>query len=429
MDIKFSNLAQSALPVELLNYIYKNNYYQLNTYMVKTLVKRLGKFNQSDFDTRNYYFIKNSTCSELIAYVAKNINEYVVQIYLQLDNNTQEDENCLIELLNGQNLNTDNKTKVILKTETKISSINRITEVEVGELLLDRSLVLPTWVNIYDHYVVSGEVLSDATIVFLNNEENIDVLSKLRIPKGSGEDVDKYKKFIRSLVLSDDISDDAYFLMLSSIPYSYPNLEFGTLSDKKVLALINSKTLTLSEKSFTYLKDNCGGLHIRLIEANKADFIAKISSYDLNRDDVSGLLKSQALSDEEKSTLLDSIDEALVISNGNSLKGIGQVLLRNNGFIVSDSILMRVLMTNKLSLEERIKAFNLRFNRLDNTYITEFLTSLEEPFSNIAIKGKKPLLPKNDWSLRLAVILRDRGYISSFNIKEKGIKVQTYIRD
>ncbi len=423
LDLKFYSLDESKIPSELFDFVYSSGHYKINVEMLKLIIKRSGHLNIVDFDTRNYHAVNSSKCNDLINHINANINEYIEDVYLKLEFNESEDLNSLTALLNNNEISIENKDRIIQKVGTKILDISTINSLEVQDYILSHQKILPTWKNVFSYFEHSGQEITEYLVEFLNIHAR--ELSATKIPKDK-ENENKYNKFIIKIIKNEEIENTSYDLILNSIPYYYSKLNVNELSKQKVTMLIEKSKISLSKETFGFLKSGNDGLHIGLIEKSKDVFIKTIGNYELDGDDILALLKSDVLNEDEKNTILDEVDELLITSSSVAISEIGKIILKKSTFRVSESILEQVLVSPDLSVTERILIFNLKHDEVSGEYISEFLNSLDEPFSDITINGKRPLLSFGEQILRMVTLLRAKNYISSYTINDKkGIRVST----
>lgn len=423
LNIKFNDIDLNETTKEMLDFICEGDYYKINNQMITLMIKFKGEFNQADFDTRNYYSIVNSKCDSLINYIILNLEEYVKEIYLKIETNTEEDEEALLELINPGTLSIGTKTKIIIKTNTIISDLNNTDTIEIENLLLKEIKVKPIWENLISHFINNENSLSDSAVSYINNIEIAKELSEIKI------DIEKPNKetgsaFLKSILLNDKIQIESYSLILKSIPYFYPNLDFETLSKDKVELLISERKLVLSIENYDLLKNTFENLHIKLLEVRHSEFIGKIIEYSLDQEDILSLLTSSSFSNEDKNVILNTVEDSIITGDQIYLS-IAKLILQNNRFTINKPKLMHVLSLDDLSIVDRLRIFNAKCDMLDNIDISEFLNYLSEPYSKISKNGKRPLLDNNEVNIRLAQILDKRNYISKFDIEKKGIRIST----
>jgi hypothetical protein len=425
LKIKFTDLDITETPKELIEVIYQNNFYEINIPMIKLLLKSNNNFNEIDFDTKNYFSIKNSGCEKLEDYINSDINTYVENVYLRIDSNVNEAEESLIELLNNEDLTVENKSKIIGQSKTVVSVLSEIDELEIKKLLIEKSKITATWDNVFNYYENIENEFDKVIITFLEKDGIATELSKRKI-ETDAEGESKYTTFITKLITTDNISNNNYQLLLKAIPYRFPNLDFSKLSEEKVRLLLVYNILFFDVSNYDLLKEKFADLHILFLEIHKDEFIKNVSKYELDTKDISLLISSAKLSGIEKNIIIENVDESLFSSEVNSLKGIGELILKDNSFRVTDSILKLLIVNRGLTIEQRIRIFYWKQKQVPIDYIDDFLQSLEEPYSDITIKGKRPLFRNTDYNLKLIEVLDSQNYISKFDIEEKGIRVSTY---
>ena len=409
-------------PKDLLDYIYKNNHYQINDRMIKIMLQEKGNFNQEDFDTKNYYSIKKSNCDNLIIYIDNKISEYINNVYLKLENNTDEDENYLIELLNNEYLDIKEKESIIKQVETKISTLLKINDYKVKDLLLENSKLLPNWEDIETCFINNKNVISKPIIIFLNNIKNVEFLVKTKIKKETDNE------FLKALLLSERIENNSYAQIIKSISELgvCNSLAFDNLPEDKVILLIQNGLLELNNSNYNLLKDNFSNLHIKIIEKRHFELTEELlEKLQFDNEDIITVLKSDALPIERKEMIIDIYDKGEIINSEDIL-----ILLRDIGshqpFNMKKDVVMEILTKTKEEKESRIKLYNTQYDILNEEDMTMFLNSLPEPYSSITEKGKRPLLPNTETNKLLAENLKEKDYISKYKIEDKGIRISTF---
>lgn len=426
LTIKFINIDIKGVSKEIVEFIHKGDYYKINNEMIKLFMETIGNFSQVNFDTKNYFAIKNSNCIELLDYINININRYITNVYIEIDTNIKEDEDSLIELLNFEKLSNDNKTKLISKIQTKIADLSRINALEIEEILLNESKVEPIWSNIITHYENNENELSSPTIVFINQKSNAIELSKNKIPIDVDTDESIFSDFIIKLIKKEEINSQSYDLILKSIPYVFKSLDFDILSQNKVELLVQNNILELNPDNYNLLKESFENLHITFIEINKKDFFKYNNEIEFDEDDLLSLLKSDELLSTDKSNILLRADEDIITVNAELIMLIGELIIDNTSFNISDNILYEVIISAKLTDEQKISILILKSSFLAKEHIKEMLASLDRPYSAIAINGKRPLIKNTTLNIKFVEILNSKDIISKFDIVRKGIRISTY---
>jgi hypothetical protein len=82
----------------------------------------------------------------LILYIDNNISEYVEMVYL---NGINESEDSLVLLLNNKNINNKQKEQMIKILKKRISSLNKVEDLEIKRIILSESRVDANWGGYY----------------------------------------------------------------------------------------------------------------------------------------------------------------------------------------------------------------------------------------------------------------------------------------
>ncbi len=424
--IKFTELVLAGAPTDLVDFVYEGNHYCLSIDMLKKILEVKNAYSEADFKTQNYTAIQNSKQTRLIEYVNENIDEYISDIYLELEKNVDDTGTTLIFLLNNTNISLENRVSIVEKCSVKISDITTIKETEIQVALLENNKLEPVWHNVIPYYHDCGDELDEIAIGFIDEEANAEALSALKINKDlSGDELQTVNKFLKSLVAEDSISDDSYGKLMKSVPYSYSSIAFENVSMAKVNHLINTSTLGITSQNFNYLKINFDGQHIYLLEKWHTDFVKKIADFELDEADQVKLLQSTSFTMQEKQTIYQSLKTTEIVASKNLSITVGTLLLENVSWIIDKETLKHIL-THSLRTVERIKLFNTRFKLFGKADVTEILKAMPQPYSDIAIPGKRPVLDHGQENQYLANNLKTLDYISRSENERKGIRINTF---
>ncbi len=138
-----------------------------------------------------------------------------------------------------------------------------------------------------------------------------------------------------------------------------------------------------------------------------------------------GLMRSN-LTIVEKTNLIPYFDVAIL---NEELSDEIIHLLDRQEVILNKDFLLKVMKLTKMSGERmRVLNYTLEKNVFDEDVISAFIETLPFPYKYIAEKGKKPEIPNNEESWRLARVLKARDYISSYSETKKGIRVNTKLK-
>ncbi|WP_107040384.1 YobI family P-loop NTPase [Brumimicrobium mesophilum] len=422
LDIKFKDISDSS-PKELLEFIYSNNYYSINTSMIISILTFNNVFNPKLFKEKNYTSIKESGIKSLVDYIDTNIDEYVSSVYLDLKVEPNDIE-PLENLLNNKDISIENKGFIIKQSKTKVENIDDIKRLNVKNILLKDSKMSANWYNVFSVYNIGEEKkLSEELIEFIN--DNSKELAKTKIGKDY-PDTKSAQAFIRTIILEDNFNNDNYDDLLKAVPYIYPSLDFAQLSLEKAKSLVQNKTLIVNNENYMLLKDNFGDYYISLIENDIKKFIENIDTFQLDNSDRLSILKSEKFSINQKVEFINYHTETVFTTEIELLNQIGNLLNSNLELKIDKEIINSVLLKSNLKALSKIKVFN-KYNFLfNNDEIELFLTSLGEPYSSITENGKRPIIEYIDSNEYFLKTLVQKKYISKYEIEKKGIRISTF---
>ncbi len=425
LDLKFVSLDQSNSPDDLLGFVYEGKHYEITTQMLVLMLKVRDAYNELNFTTKNYYAINDTKAETLAAYIHDNLPTYVSKVYLSLLDNKEEPEDDLVDLLNQESLNEELLSGILKQTNTIVSDLEDIVSVDTKLLVMGANRMAATWDNLFHYYQADGSTGVDPLAKFINIKENIGQLSKKMIPKDQ-EGSREYSTFIKKLLLCDEIDDEVYQQMMSSVPYRYPSLDLDGISGSKIGSVITNGKLAYDKENYDSLKQKKGSFHILLLEKYKSLFLEDIDSIAPDAGDILSILQSDTFTAAEKNVLSEKVDESLLLQQIGSLQTIGHLILLDQSYRVSDSLLSSILTMRGLSIEQRIRILRWKQSQVQNDSLDTILNSFGEPYSDITIRGKRPLLPLTEYNMLLAEVLASKEYISSFDSKDKGVRINTF---
>lgn len=424
LNIKFNALDIQSLDDETFEFVCKGNYYHINSDMFMLILIYKKPFDKNTFETQNLSAILKSDYKPLIDYINANIMTYIDNVYLKLLSNQDEPEEILLQLINNKTIPLDKKIFIIQKSTTKLSTLDNVNDIEVKRVLMKDSKVLPTWGTIIIFFHEGNDKITDEILVFINNRENAEVISKTKIDE-EVPDKETVSCFLKIMLINNDISDEVYALITKSSPYWYASLDFENLSQNKVISLIDNIVLKVSDDNVLKLKSNFTPMHIRLLAKYPEETIEVWDTLNLDVDDYLLLLKSPDLALEDKSKIYGKIPEATIIENSDLFNTVAELTFDNGNFQVTDTLINSILLESTLQPLQKIKLFNDHADKISNDFITSFLKQLGYPYSDITEHGLRPKLIKNDEIKQFAANLKKKGYISTFKIESDVVRFNT----
>lgn len=419
-EIKFNNL-EAGNTSPLLDFVYEKNQYALNLKMVQLFIslKSAKSTDASALTSKNYSTILNSNCSTLISYIEDNINEYVDRILSPLKDDIEEEETAIIKLLNNEEIPMESRILILHRQKINIRDISLISNLNAHILLK----ATPTWQNLFTYYSKIENNLSEIQnpdlIIYLNQTEVYSKLEKQIIPSDLFNSEEDKSKLIISILLHPKLSNEAFSALLPNLPVLQEEIDLSNLNEIKIHGLIKLKKLSLSESTFTLLKENFPGTHLQLLIADHNSFMETMDSYDLDGHDFSFLLDSDVFNKDQKDKLLAGVTPEMV-SNSEKLADRIYQTLKAGDSVIEEAVLTEVLV--RLPLDKKISLFGFHVKRPSEDTMEEFLQQLGPPFSDFVIPGKYNL-QKNPALDALLTILKEKGYHIKYKVHKDTVHV------
>lgn len=413
LNIKFEKLDNPTEETEkMFDYVYNNNHYEINEENIFLMMREYGNDTPDrQLKLSNYSIILSLSFEPLKNYVHSEIDTYVNNVFLKISENISETEESLILLLNNKDLKENLKIKVIQRTETKISDLNKIKELEVKTQLLINNKVTPKWDNVIDYYTVSENTINENLIVFLEFEDVNTELSKVKLLKEN-------KDFEGSLLVCNDISDETYKKIIDSINFRYNQLDFENLTEEKVICLVE-KILTTTKSNYDILRVDFPNNHITLIEKDFNKFFEKFEDFETDEDDILMILQSKDISIDNRFKYIAKLSEHTIIGNKAVAKKVGEIIISKSSKIEFDFNTIKGIVISLDSNENKVKLVNLYFNELTNQNIISIVKTIGHYYSELFEKQHKPLFNDNVYNRELLIKLKSKKLINSFDVDKK----------
>lgn len=402
----------------LFQNMYANNLYQLNQHNIEIVLANNGiQFESEKLKAATYSTIKAAKLQKLDEYIKSQIEYFVENVLLTVDN-TNEGEAELLELLNNEHISLAVKEKLISKQSVKIQSLEDVEDKEIMSMLLKTVKVEPTWENVFNYYSEHDtSEIDDVLFEFLQKEEVYGVLSEESIDEQFIKN-ESASDFFEQFIYLDKLNFKAYKALLRRVPYEYGELDFNKLSSSMVESLIMNNLVSFTSRNFSEIKAKHSNLHIRLIANNSIIFIDDSSEFSLDGDDWELLLKSEEVSIDGKRNLIEIMNSDFIIEN----QKIAEQVLK---IMPEDSTLefgyneIKSLLAVKSPISKKVKLL-VNYNEIfDHTNLQVLVSYLDSEYARIFTKQKKPTFPNTDYNQKLFNILKTRNMISSYSIDDK----------
>jgi hypothetical protein len=410
LEIKFKKLDNPTEENrELFDFVYRNSNYEIN---IGNLMQMFELYNEKEnlFETSNYSTIQNSNCKPLIEYVNSEINLYVKNVYLKLEQNKFEEEESLKRLLNNEKLEGKLIFEIIEKVETKISDLSTINNKIDKGVLLKENKVVPEWNNIVDYYVDCENTIDKELVKFLNFENVYSILANEKMPQKS--ETFNYSTFRENLLLCNDISDESYKNILKNNLYKRDSLAFEVLNTNKAIYLID-KILNTTKVNYDLLREFFTDYHITLIEKDFNRFIENIDDFETDEVDILLILNSQKISIDNRFKYISKLSERIIVDNKDIAKRVGEFIIQKSIKIDFEFDAINSIVKNSILYETKVRLINLYFSDLSNDDIISLVKNMNWEYSKLFKKGR-PTFLNRDYNNKLFENLKSKQIIKNY---------------
>lgn len=407
LKIKFENLNGEEINTELGEHIIDNNCYAINESTIKTILKSKYKVSDKDIKNKNYTSIIQTNNKTIAEYIEENINEYASNILLNENTLINDNENEIIKIFNNKKLKEDIKEKIIEKSTTTITDIEKVDK-QIWEKLLIDNKIYPSWNNVIEYYYEKEE-LSEELIEYIN--QNAKNLSKTKIEEADSFAEDVQQEFCADVIEEERISEEI-IKSLTSFTMD-PEVLKVKLSTSRVEEMLKGEMLPINTKTYKLVRENYKELLPKYIAAEPEFFIKGKEKLEYDKNDIKGILANRSISKEERQNIIVEFNDLITCNNEEDAKMYYDLL--GNGK-KSDLISTKLLkkMIKYLDEEKSLKLIINKAEDLDERNITECLKLLGEPYNGIPTKAI-PKIKKTKITEEFMEMLQDKNlsYISS----------------
>lgn len=414
LNIKFVDIDVKEINSELFDIIYKQNCYIINQKNIELILNK--KFNEDvkPIQTQNYTII--CKYEELHQYINSNINIYINDAFFKYESNTMEDMKSINELLSNEMIDIETKRKIIEKeqilndieliNDKSFSDEDSDNEVTLWGLYLEENKITPNFSNIIKYY--NKYNLNDKLVSFINInseflEQNIIIL-----------DINSYAAFIESVIENDKISDKSFECIVNAISsnYQFNEFDFSIVNKERSFKILSSSKIDIkfNENSYNNLKKNYSDLLIKFVESNIKEFYKIMDNLDYDDVLISDIISSDQIERGIKTDILCKCKDEIQFNNISQKQNIIDFILRGRKYININYNIFKQLFDNTLDSIRLINLLIFQSPILNNEQISDCLSNIKKPYSDIPKQGKIPKLEINSLNTKLKEFLEERQF-------------------
>lgn len=428
LNIKFSNLYEPITNTPLFAYIYRNKHFVLNKLMIEQII--YTKYLPKHKIEKEFYSMHLTTIRELdkekvlMNLIEENIELYIKNIFLTLENNKEESQETILWLLNNETLSDDLKERIIQYENTIIDNISDLNTNLLYRLIIKYNKLKATWENILLYYNEIDRKIDDNLINYLDTESNYEILSESKINNKEFDRDSVLEPFNKALMLCEEISNNAYKYLIKSIWFiGYSNLDLEHISYEKVSLMLDNNKFKFNNDNYENLKTNFE-LHIKLVENNSSELIENFESLNFESSDIIKILESENISSNIKEELVEKLDYSFV--NTTTIADLIYKIKNKNLRLPIEYINNIVRYVS--SVESKVNMIILNNNKLNEEELISLLNMLPKEYSKITyLDGKQTTIENTNYNRELISILENRNFITSQK-NEKKNKIRLWIK-
>lgn len=425
-----------------------------NKLMIKKLLYYLNEHEISfeNLKERNFSLISHIKENELLKYIKKDINKYAKIILENCEGKIDDDEKYIIEFLNLNDIEEENKCKYTKFLTKSITDISKIKNKNLWEIFFSNNKINYSEENIITYF--KEFKLNETLIQFINLK-----YKKLSFKNFKFDDNDTRKKFTTNILRCYKINNEIYINILTSLKHTDDEIEFPKdIPEEKINALINANIIKMSSSTLTFIRTYYKNslYHFIKLKLNSYIDIIKNNNILFYQNELLAILSDKSIKDKIKLKLLKFSEENIDINNKNYSDEINKFILDNNlyninelienfsnfnslikekiyklvkeniddfynNLEISDFELIKSFFTDKeIDIDSKLKILiNILDNRGDINSIEDFYKYLElmnlEEYKNITKKNLTLQIPINDFNRNLLQELKYKDFIEDFS--------------
>ncbi len=400
----------------ILKTVVETNSYTLTRQNVIILVSYLLN---SDFDSVSYRLVTETECNELVERIEENLGDCLKSVF-STPEAEKESEDTIIAILLSPKAKENEKIAYLQRQRNKIA-IENLEQKKLKTLALKCDVLEPVWPTIIRYLNnVSEKTTDDVLVTFI--ERHVDELAGLNVPQNPEDDE---RMLLRLLIKSDVLTYESYYKIINQ--FTRWNLTgISTVEERRVLLMIEKGMLLFQEKNTTDLLSNySSNAVVAYLLKNKREFLKEPEKVNYTTDVALGLLKS-GLNVNDKAAIIPCFKKEIL--NEVLANVVIDVLTVKEINLDVDLLLKVMMLSTKTEEKIHVLVYTLEKNTFDESVISAFINTLPGKYKEIAEKGKKPEIPKNDKTMRLVKFLDEQNYISSYSESKNGIRVNTKMK-
>ena len=275
MDIKLIDIRSYHKENNLFPKIIDINLYEISMKNVNHILKEVyGENLKVEMKTKNFTVLRRHLDTSLYKYIQDNMEIYIGALLKETEE-INDDYDTVVALFKQDNISDNLKQEYVKKLITPITSINDIVYDESWEYIIRNGILVYSEENILQYFQKKG--LTQDLITFINDgQKELDF---------NLTEEDEIKEDLFLIIVSENnITDEKYEQIISTLGYNYPKFDIEEISNTKMNILIKYRVILMDESSLSFIRENYFDKMEKYIQLNFEEYLSISENNDMQED-------------------------------------------------------------------------------------------------------------------------------------------------
>lgn len=414
LKLVFNDLETADLDESVRRYIFENCCYELNDTMLTRLVEWQKPKLAGELKKKNYTTVRALDYKPLTDYVHQNFDDYISQLILAVDSNTEEDIEAvedIIELLFPGKielaLSVLEKEKVIWDGIEECCSNIRTHDQDykqgIWNYLLENNRISCIWKNVEAYFREYGG--NEIWLKYIVG--NIDTLM-LDVARS------EVSNAVKQDLLFAEVPEEVFRKLIRGICTEAYSGILSKLNSMKIRVLVEERSLPFNAEYWGEMATIAPDLRPLYAEKNSLDFIQHIGEISIEVNEINKLIMNDAFSDAEKDAILTAVDPSEIsIETARIIR-------------VASRPISKEYVESAWQLLPEEEKYELLLNHIDmykNDELPNLFAQLSSEYRQFVERSRhKYTIAVSDYNKALLEKLKNRDYITSVDESQTGQK-------
>lgn len=376
-NVRFLALVDDRNSNNLIDFIYKNDYYEHNTHNIWVLLETYSDINIHDYENSIYTALNLANIDPLMSQIYEEIESFV-SICVIADGNTSESTESITSILNNDKVSGETKKNLISHNNTVFEDVQSINSAEYKNALFESNKVKPTLANI-DYYLTYNTLTSiDETLVQYINTHVQEYIEQLK----RQDFIQENKRIIKYLIAAVGIDKDIWETIFSEVKYSQCwSDNVLELREEQVRYLADNKLLDFDVVLFKAIGAKFKDMYMHLLCKYPAEVVEHLSEFNFTAEGLINIAGQKVF--ERYRTNIYALITIDKITNESIADSYLRYVIEDAAHLVFESLKKSLSITSDDKLKMKSVSAYMQRDFLTDENLAILLISMGEPFSLI----------------------------------------------